>query len=524
MLTPSVKIISLLSAFSYAMSRPTFEKAMTLLYGAILAPGRRTISAILRVMGLSHEKHHERYHHVFSRANWYCMSLSRILLSLLVKLFVPNAQGVEMVMDETLVRRWGKRILYKGIYRDGVRSTAKAPAFSPGIRWLCVCLLAKVPWCQRRWALPFLIVPVLSEKVCAKLHKRHRGAVEMAGECIRRIRRWLPDRPITVSADGEYAAVELLQVCRDQTPPVTLVCRSRLDMRLFDPPLAQQRCEDGSKRRGPEPKKGDRQTGLAARLKDGLLEWQTLTISWYGGVPKVLELLTGVSLWHRQGKDPVRVRWVLVRSVKDPKTQKTPKSFKPCVYLCTDETATVEEILGWVVERWNIEVTFEEMRAHMGLETHRNFSQRSIGRMVPCLFGAFSLVVAMAKTLHPKSLPVQKSAWYKKEEPTFVDALASVRSHLWNSMSNEIGDILPVTEDIPSATDAPDLDATIMDVPIVGATTGAEADCAGAGDGRAAFTNHTHSSINDDPHLIPMAAETRIRWIIGHFQNLLCYA
>ena len=94
-----------------------------------------------------------------------------------------------------------------------------------------------------------------------------------------------------------------------------------------------------------------------------------------------------------------------------------------------------EQIIGWYTDRWNIEVTFEEMRAHMGFETQRNWSRRSIERTTPCLFGLFSLVVLMANILYPEKIPIQQTAWYKKDEATFSDVLASVRSHLWDSMN-----------------------------------------------------------------------------------------
>jgi DDE superfamily endonuclease len=431
MLTPSTEIIQLVATFAVAMSPPTFAKAQTLLYGAILAPGRRTIAAILRVMGLHHQQGHECYHRVFSRDVWSPMVMSRLLLLLLVKLFVCEGECIELIIDESLVRRWGKKIHYKGLYRDGVRSTVRRVVLSTGIRWCVVCLLVRTPWCRRPWALPFLVMPVLSKKVSLRLHKPFRGTVECTREAIRRVRHWLPDQEIIVTADGDYAAVELLQECQGLEQPVTLVCRSRLDMRLFAPPSEEGQREDGSKRRGRKPKKGARQPSLAERLKDDHLEWQTITVNWYGGQQRAVELLTGVSLWHRQGVDPVVVRWVLVRSVRETKTGEVPEGFKPSAYLCTKVDATVEQILRWVVDRWNIEVTFEEMREHMGLETQRNWSLRSIGRTTPCLFGVFSLVVAMAKVLHPESLPVEQTAWYKKEEPTFSDALAAVRSHLW---------------------------------------------------------------------------------------------
>src|SRR5262249_58943083 len=105
----------------------------------------------------------------------------------------------------------------------------------------------------------------------------------------------------------------------------------------------------------------------------------------------------------------------------------------PLALFCTDRRAAPERIVSWYVDRWHIEVTFEEARAHLGLETQREWSTRAVGRSIPCLLGLFSLVVLLAHTLHGADLPARRAAWYPEAEPTFVDALAAVRRHLWAS-------------------------------------------------------------------------------------------
>lgn len=112
---------------------------------------------------------------------------------------------------------------------------------------------------------------------------------------------------------------------------------------------------------------------------------------------------------------------------------------KAAAFFCSDTTDTAitpEQIIGWYVGRWNIEVPFEEMRAHLGLETQRHWSVRAIGRTTPCLFGIFSLVVLMGVRLHPCTLPLQASGWYSKSEATVSDVLAAVRGHLWSARNN----------------------------------------------------------------------------------------
>ena len=165
---------------------------------------------------------------------------------------------------------------------------------------------------------------------------------------------------------------------------------------------------------------------------------------WYGGGTKIVELASGTALWYRRGLDPVSIRWVLVRCPE--------ASFRPTALFCTDPDVTAQQIVAWVVARWNLEVTFEEIRAYLGFETQRQWSTRALERTSPCLFGLFSLVVAMAYTLHPNQLPLRQASWYPKSEATFSDALAAVRADLWTNFdySNSAND--PNLRLIPEAT------------------------------------------------------------------------
>jgi hypothetical protein len=164
MLTPSKEIIQLLAAFAPRFTQPTFGKVLLLIYGTILAPGKRTVTAALRVLGLDQEANFGKVHRVLNQAPWSAMALSQMWLALLVKTFVPPGIGLVILVDETLDRRAGKKIVYKGWFRDAVRSVGNKVAITRGIRWCVLCLLVPVSWSSRAWALPFLAVPVLSEK------------------------------------------------------------------------------------------------------------------------------------------------------------------------------------------------------------------------------------------------------------------------------------------------------------------------------------------------------------------------
>ena len=417
---PSPAIIHLLATFAPAFTAPTFANALVLLYGAILTVGRRTVAAALRTMGRGDDACFGTYHRVLNRARWSPLRLSRLLLGLLVAaLLAPDAPLVRLV-DETLERRRGRRPAWKGYFRDAVRSTASKTVTSPGIRWLCVAVLVPLPWSTRPWALPVLTVPALAPATSKKLGKRHRTVVERTQVLVRLVRRWQPGRDLVLVGDGSYAAIPLGHTCRHLPGAVRLVSRLRLDAALYDPPGPQP-----ASKRGPKPQKGARQPNLAARLADPATTWRRATLPWYGAQAKALDLATGSALWHRAGAAPLPIRWVLLR---DPQG-----TVPPTALFCTDPETSPARLVAWFVARWNIEVTFEEARAHLGVETQRQWTTRAVGRTTPCLFGLFSLIVLLAHALHPQGLPTRRAAWYPKAEATFADALAAVRRHLWAS-------------------------------------------------------------------------------------------
>ncbi len=413
--SPSSEIIRLFSAFAIAFTAPTFANVMVLVCGSILAPGRRTVAAALRIMGLSFDSNYGKYHRVLSRAKWSSWLLSKLLLALIITCLLAAGAPLLLAIDDTLERRKGGKLKLRGWFRDPLTSSRNKTNKVSAIRWVCLAILVAVPWSKRLWALPFMTVPAPSEKTCQKLGKRHRPPVELAAVMIALVRRWHPQQELVLLADGGYAAVSLVHDC--QKLGVTLISRLRIDACLYDFPLPSLPA-----RRGPKAKKGARQASLKERLVDPTTTWTSVSIPWYGGDLKHLELSTGVSLWHRTGHDPVVVRWVLLRCPEE--------SFAPCACFASGELPPVE-LLSLLVLRWNLEVTFEELRAQLGFETQRGWADKTIERTTPCLFGSFSLVVLLAKRLHPQELPVQQASWYDKQEATFSDALAAVRHHLW---------------------------------------------------------------------------------------------
>lgn len=227
--------IHILRPFELLFSEQTWEWVKILLVGAILAPGKRTVTACLRVMGLSHKRQFQTYHRVLNRAKWSSRALSRILLCMVVQTFVPADAPVVMGIDEHLERRRGSTIVAKGIYRDPVRSSKSFFVKTSGLRWMCLMLLAPIPWAKRTWALPFLTVLAPSERYYHERTRRHKPELLWARQMIKQVRRWLPNRPLVVTADSTYAALDFLAACQHLVQPVTVVTRLRLDAAVYDP-------------------------------------------------------------------------------------------------------------------------------------------------------------------------------------------------------------------------------------------------------------------------------------------------
>jgi hypothetical protein len=413
------EIVRVLRVFEDVFSERIWDWAQVLVIGAILTPGQRTVAAVLRVMGLGDERQYQNYHRVLNRARWSSRELSRRLLLVLVETLVSVDEPVVIGLDETIERRRGAKIAAKGIYRDPVRSSKSHFVKASGLRWISMQVLTVVPWAGRIWGLPFLTVLAPSERYNAERGRRHKTLPEWGRQMVRQVRRWLPDRALVVVADSTYAVLELLADAAGLPQPVTMVTRLRLDAALYDPAPPR---EPGTK--GRPRLKGERQPTLATRVLDPDTTWEPLTVPWYGGVTAQVEAATGTALWYHPGAPTVALRWVLLR---DPAGQ-----FEPQAFLSTDPSAPPAQIIAWFVARWPLEVTFQEVRAHLGVETQRQWSNLAILRTTPALLGLFSLVTLVAHArLDGQPLPVRQAAWYAKSAPTFSDTLAFVRQCLW---------------------------------------------------------------------------------------------
>jgi len=410
------RFLSCLAGFADLFTRPTWSHVLVLIAGVILAPSRRTVTSALRILGRERDPDFCTFHRILNRAAWSSRVVAGRLLVLLIAAFMPTGAPVVIGLDDTIERRWGPKISARGIYRDPVRSSKGHFVKASGLRWLSVMLLVRVPWADRIMALPFLTLLAPSKRFYTGKSRAPKTLLDWARQAALQIRRWLPDRYIVLVADSAFAAIEFLAAVRSH---LCVVTRLRLDANLFAFPPQKR------KGRGRPPIKGKRLKKLSAILKDRKVRWQRCRVSlWYGRTNRIVEITSGTAIWYRSGVPPVSIRWLLVR---DPKGELEPQAF-----LATDLDAGPGDILAWFVSRWQVEVTFEEVRAHLGVETQRQWSDKAILRTTPALLGLFSIVALCAHELSKsRKLKPRTAAWYPKAVLTFSDAIAAVRRETW---------------------------------------------------------------------------------------------
>jgi hypothetical protein len=435
MLNLPIWMITILSEFApviYGIT--TWYKVEVLVTGAILTTGKRTVSAVLRVMGLSQDRNYAMYHHVLSRAVWSGLAASRILLRLLLQAFDPGGDLV-FGIDETIERRRGEKIAAKGIYRDPVRSSKSHFVKASGLRWISVMWLTPIPWAQRVWALPFLTALAPSERYYEQRRRRPKKITDWASQLVYQVRRWLPERVLIFVADSTYAALDFLHDCQTLPKPVTVITRLRLDAALYTPapPYPGQ---------GRPRKKGKRLPTPQQVIDHPNTVWTRMTLPWYNHQPRALDIATGTAVWYHTGLPVVPIRFVLIRDVAG--------KFDPQALLCTDLTLTPDYILACFMRRWQMEPTFRHVREHLGVETQRQWSAKAIARTTPCLLGLFSLVTLLANALVTRhDLTIRTAAWYPKPLPTFSDAFALVRHTLWAYLTFQISQEQPDMVKVP---------------------------------------------------------------------------
>lgn len=415
-----------ISYFSFAFRKDVWPKVELLLIGAIICPGSRTVCNVLRSVGLRWEKNFPKYHRVLSQDKWSAYQLSSILFRLVVNNFIPKGEAIVLGIDDTIERRWGRKINKRGIYRDAVRSTKSHFVKCSGLRWLCLMVLTPLPWLETGvfWALPILTVLCPSERFYTKQGKQVKKLTTWANQIIS----WLGrngkklQRSIYLTGDGSFATLELFM--NAQQCDIGMIARMKLNARLYHLPPTKY----PPNKRGPKPPVGKRLLSMEKRVTDKRIKWKSVTFSqWYGNRNQQMLITSGVAIWRKSNTLLVKVKWVLL---KDPKGK-----LKPVLLACSDFEITVDNMVCFFVRRWRVEVTFAEVRRHLGVETQRQWSDLAIERTTPCLMALYSIVCLFANSLNNlQQLEPNQAAWYKKKEVTFSDVLAAVRLEIFRKM------------------------------------------------------------------------------------------
>ncbi len=412
-----------ISVFSATFRKDVWKKVELLLTGAIICPGSRTVCNLLRSVGLHRERCFAKYHRLLNRDKWSAKWIAQVLLKVLVRTFTQDGEELVLVLDDTIERRRGQKITKRDTYRDPVRSSKSQLTKCSGLRWLCLALLTRLPWLKpgEYWALPVLTVLCAPERFYNKLGRQPKKLTDWAHQVITWLSRQTAGlgRAVYLVGDGAFATYKLFM--HAQSLAIGLIGRMKLNARLFYPP--EEKRPKG--KRGPMPCIGKRLPSMKKLLADKRTKWLPAIFSeWYREKQKKMLIASGVAIWHKSKAEMVKVRWVLL---KDPEGKK-----EPMLFACSDWELPPEKIVTLFLRRWKVEVTFAEVRRHLGVETQRQWADLAIERTTPSLMALFSIVCLFANTLH-KRHPIRPNttAWYKKQKITFSDVLSAVRLEIW---------------------------------------------------------------------------------------------
>lgn len=402
-------------SFSTAFTQPTFQRILPLAIGAILTVGRRTVTGVLWTMRAVVTGHPSTYHRVFSRASWSLWPLGKMLATAILH-FIESDEPVLVPLDDTTAQHRGKHVYGKGCHHDAVRSARKHVVYRWGHRWVVLAISVKFPFSSRRWALPVLCALYRPEELNIAEKRRHKTAPRLARQLMAVLIHWFPERKFVFLGDGGYASHELAVFCHRHRHHATLVSRYHGDANLHAPPPKRRNHIGRPRTKGsklPKPQQ------IVAHRK-----LAPATVRWYGGSDRQVELAGGAGCWYKAGKGLVPVRWVFVHDVQG--------THRNEYFYTTDTSLSLKQIVSWFTARWPIETTFQEMRAHLGFETPRQYVAKSVLRTAPCLLGLFSVIcLIFAEHTRLHHIQIRSTEWYVKTEPTFSNAIATVRRLFW---------------------------------------------------------------------------------------------
>jgi hypothetical protein len=397
-------------------STPTYNRFLVLLVGALLTTGRRTITNILRIVRQQAPGHASSYHRVFSQRRWSPWVMARALIRFLLDHVVPSGP-VLLAGDDTVTEHPGPKVFGKGRHRDAVRSSHRYTAYRWGHKWVVVSVLVKLPFARRPWALPVLVALYHPPEWDREHGTRHKTPAHLARLLLARLIRWLPQRHFIFVGDMGYGTSETARFCQQHRRHLTIVSKFYGDAALYQPPPPRT-CHTMGRPRVKGQKRASPHEVVANTTKR-----TRLTVAWYGGTTRDIEVVTGTGHWYRIGEDLVEVRWVYVHDCTG--------THRDEYFFTTNITMTPQQMVECYTQRWSIETTFQECREYLKLESTKGYGQHTVLRFTSCLFGLYTMVILLYLQLPRSSSTLRAIVWSGKSTVTFSDMLTCVRRALW---------------------------------------------------------------------------------------------
>lgn len=400
--------------FQKDFTRPTYRRFVLLLGAAITAPGMRTVSNLVRLLGGMAIGHATTYHHVFSARRWRPWALSHTLTRLIVERFVPEGV-IALACDDTVFSRPGDHVFGKGRHRDSARSSKVFRAFHFGHKWVVLAILVRLPFASRSWALP-VMVALSTTKAWDEAHgKTHRTSPELIECLIARFMRWFPTRKILLVGDRAFATHRLSRFAARSKGRLTLVSRFYAAAALYSPAKPKPKGMGGRVRQ-----KGEHLPSLSRQVATG--KSRRVRVSWYGGQKRLIKVTSGVGNWYKARLGALAIKWVFVEDLSG--------THRSEYYFTTDTSMSPKQIVEAYTARWNIETTFQEVKSLLHAGSTRPWTKASVLLEVPCLFALYSIVTLTYSTLPTRSAAI---SWPGKTDLAFSDALHTVRRYLWRN-------------------------------------------------------------------------------------------
>lgn len=393
----------------------TARRVVFFFAAAILTVGDRTVSNILRLLGLIEKINPSTYHRLFSHRRWNSRPLAYAIAKFVLERSVPPGT-VRVCGDETVDGHRGEKVYGKARHRDAVRSTHSHTVYRYGHKWIVLAVLVDLPYTNRPFALPILVALYRSKQCNTQEGRRHKTPAELMCGLLAVLMHWFPERKFDFAGDGTYGTHRMARFAYRHRKRLSLVSKFVPDARLFEPAPKRKNAKVGRPRiRGKAlPKPAE----VVAKKKG-----KRLCVRWYGGGWRNVQVVTSKGHWYKGGKGLVPLLWVYVRDLSG--------THRDEYFFTTDTSMSAKAVIEMYGGRWNIETTFQEMRSHLGLESTRGWSRQTVLRMAPCLFCMYTLVVIFYDTMPWSNSHLRVKQWIGKEETTFSDMMGSVRRYLW---------------------------------------------------------------------------------------------